>query len=183
MPNYPPEVIDLPAGVLTRLRESDGRPIAAAVLASLEYLRPWMPWATFEAARVDVQQDRCREAEKQWDLGGDCQYVLRPEPHGPVIGSFGLHRRVGSDAIEIGYWMHVDYAGRGYGTAAAAALTDAVLELPDITRVEIHTDEANARSAAIPQRLGYRLDRVDTRLPQAPGECGRLQIWVRGAQR
>ena len=45
-------------------------------------------------------------------------------------------------------------------------------------RVEIHTDEANTISAAIPQRLGYRLDRIDERVPAAPAETGRLQIWV-----
>ena len=40
-------------------------------------------------------------------------------------------------------------------------------------------DEANVRSAAIPKRLGYTLDRVETRPPEAPGETGRMQIWVR----
>ena len=39
-------------------------------------------------------------------------------------------------------------------------------------------DEANLRSAAIPQRLGYTLDRVETRAAEAPGETGRMQIWI-----
>ena len=64
-------------------------------------------------------------------------------------------------------------------TAAAKAVTEAAEALDDVDRVEIHTDEANLRSSAIPQKLGYRLDRVDVRIPEAPGECGRLQIWVR----
>jgi RimJ/RimL family protein N-acetyltransferase len=81
-------------------------------------------------------------------------------------------------AIEIGYWTHVAHAGRGYMTAAAGSITQVAGALPDVDRVEIHTDEANLRSAAIPRKLGYRLDRVQTRRPEAPAESGRLQIWV-----
>ena len=67
---------------------------------------------------------------------------------------------------------------RGYATACARALTRVGLALSDVDRVEIHTDEANVISAAIPRRLGYRLDRIDERPPDAPAESGRLQIWV-----
>ena len=96
-----------------------------------------------------------------------------------VLGMIGLHRRLGPGAIEIGYWTHVDHSGRGYMTAAAQAITRVAEALEDVQRVEIHTDEANVRSAAIPPKLGYRLDRVDTRRPEAPAESGRLQIGVR----
>ena len=39
-------------------------------------------------------------------------------------------------------------------------------------------DEANVRSAAIPKRLGYTLERVERRPPEAPGETGHMQIWI-----
>jgi len=48
-----------------------------------------------------------------------------------------------------------------------------------VTRVEIHCDEANVASSAIPRKLGYRLDRVSQYPPEAPGESGQRQIWVR----
>jgi RimJ/RimL family protein N-acetyltransferase len=47
-----------------------------------------------------------------------------------------------------------------------------------VRRVEIHCDEANTASAAIPRKLGYRLDRVIAHEPEAPGESGRRMIWV-----
>ena len=72
----------------------------------------------------------------------------------------------------------MDYVGQGYATVATDALTQAALALTDINRVEIHTDEGNVKSAAIPQRLGYRLDRVVDREPEAPAESGRIQVWV-----
>jgi RimJ/RimL family protein N-acetyltransferase len=66
---------------------------------------------------------------------------------------------------------------RGYATACARA--QAGLALSGVVRVEVHTDEPNAISAAIPRRLGYRLDRVDEAgLPEAPAHSGRQQIWV-----
>ena len=52
---------------------------------------------------------------------------------------FGLHRRIGPAALEIGYWLHPDYPGRGYATKAVSALTEAALSLHHINRVEIHT--------------------------------------------
>ena len=95
-----------------------------------------------------------------------------------ILGVIGLHRRVALGGIEIGYWVHAAHAGRGLGLAAARVVTETAFSLPDIERVEIHTDQANVRSASIPARLGYRLDRVDVREPQAPAETGRIQIWI-----
>ena len=66
-------------------------------------------------------------------------------------------------------------------TALASALTDVGLELEGIERIEIHCDVANAASAAVPRRLGYRLDGVIDKTPLAPAESGRHQIWVRPA--
>ena len=94
-----------------------------------------------------------------------------------MIGAFDLWR-IGPGAIELGYWVHVDFIGRGYATTCRRALTRAGLALSDVVRVEIHTDEANAISAAIPRRLGYRLDRVDELPPEVPAHSGRQQIWV-----
>ncbi len=153
-------MVDIPRGVLSRTKESDADSLARPVGANLAHLRPWMPWATKQAADAQAQRKRCREAEAAWDNGSDYVYVLRPEASGQIIGCFGLHRRIGPGAIEIGYWVHADFAGRGYATACAGALTDVALALSDVARVEVHTDEANTISAAIPGRLGYRPDRT-----------------------
>ena len=69
-------------------------------------------------------------------------------------------------------------AAGGWSTAASRALTEAALALPAITRVEIHCDEANTASAAVPRRLGYELDRIAAKPISAPGEHGREMIWV-----
>jgi RimJ/RimL family protein N-acetyltransferase len=43
--------------------------------------------------------------------------------------------------------------------------------------VEIHCDVGNAASAAVARKLGYGMVRVESRIPQAPAETGRHQIW------
>jgi RimJ/RimL family protein N-acetyltransferase len=178
MPEAPAEVLEVPHGLLSRIRESDAGQVAHAVGASLEHLRSWLSWATEEAADVQAQRRRCREAEARWADGSEYAYVLRPGQSEDVIGGFDLWR-ISPGAVELGYWVHVDFTGRGYATACARALTQAGLALSDVVRVEIHTDEANAISAAIPRGLGYRLDRVDeVGPPEAPAHSGREQIWV-----
>ena len=176
------EQIGIPVGVLRRIRESDAEALASAVRASLRHLEPWMPWANQGAGEVNAQLAWCREAENLWGSGSEYIWLLRPYDSDVVAGSFGLHRRVGPGAIEVGYWVHVGYLHRGYATAGARALTVAAFELADVERVLIRTDEQNKVSAAVPRRLGYRLDRVEVRQPEAPAESGRLQIWARSRE-
>jgi RimJ/RimL family protein N-acetyltransferase len=180
---------------LRRIRAADAGPVAATVGASMDHLRPWMPWATPDSADWRNQLARVEEADEMWASGISYIYSVLTADEGTLVGEIGLHRRGGGGSepegrlrgapaesrghsIEIGYWIAGSQARRGFGTSAAAAITDVALALPGVSRVEIHCDEANTASAAIPRKLGYRLDRIELRKPEAPGESGRLMIWV-----
>lgn len=152
----------------------DAAALADAVGASLEHLRPWMPWATPEAATAAFQENRLRG--QQW--GPEEYGYLMVDADDRIVGGCGLHRRIGPGGIEIGYWVDAGHVRRGYATAAAAALTAAAFALSGIERVEIHCDEANVASAGVPRRLRYRLDRIDDHPVGAPGETGRQMVWV-----
>ena len=193
-PATPPERLAAGPLVLRRVEAGDAAVIAAAVGASLEHLRPWMPWATPEAADLRTQLARVTEADELWETGAGFIYVMiardggpggapgpagdRGDPDGEFVGTIGMHRRAADDAVEIGYWIAAGQTRRGYATAAARALTPVALGLSGIRRVEIHCDVANTASAAIPRKLGYRLDRVEAHEREAPGERGRRMIWV-----
>jgi len=175
----PPERIPTDSGaVLRRARPSDAEAFAWAVRESLDHLAPWMPWATRASADPAMQRDRLVTADATWDDGSDYEFAILSPHERELIGGCGLMRRVAPGGIEIGYWLHVTHTGRGHVTAAARALTETAWGLPDVERVEIHCDEANTRSAAVPARLGYRLDRVEDDEVSAPGEVGRSLIWV-----
>ena len=45
-------------------------------------------------------------------------------------------------------------------------------------RNSTHCDQADTRSAAIPERLGFRLDRVEPDEIAAPNELGLSMVWV-----
>ena len=178
-PDAPPERLDAGPVIVRRVRASDAGAIAAAVGASLEYLRPWMPWATPAAADRGNQLARVAEADQSWESGLGYTYSVLTADQGTLVGEVALHRRTTDRSIEMGYWIAEGQAGHGYGTSASAALTSVALMLDGVDRVEIHCDAANGPSAAIARKLGYRLDRIEERRPEAPGESGRLMIWVR----
>jgi RimJ/RimL family protein N-acetyltransferase len=177
----PPELIEMGDRVLVRMTPDHGPALVTAVNASLPHLRPWMPWAQ-EPATSESIGTFLGIAATQWDGFQEFQYLIRQNPGGPIIGSCGLHARIGVGALEIGYWVHADHIGRGVATAAAGGLTGAALRLRGVERVEIRCDAANARSAAIPPKLGYRLDRIETRPRTTPGETDAHMVWVREQQ-
>jgi RimJ/RimL family protein N-acetyltransferase len=192
-PARPPEQVAAGPLMLRRVHADDAGAIAVAVGASLEHLRPWMPWATPEAADLRSQLVRVAEADELWESGTGFIYVMIArdagppgqdgpgmvrDPDGEFVGTIGLHRRPADDAVEIGYWTVAGRTRRGYATAAARAMTEVALALAGARRVEIHCDEANTASAGVPRKLGYRLDRVEKHEKEAPGEQGRRMIWV-----
>ena len=175
----PPERIDLDNGTYLRwVTVDDAEPIARAVGESLDHLTPWMPWAGAESADPAFQRERLRNHPRQRDRREEWQYGLFEARDDAFLGAFGLMTRRGPGTLEIGYWVRVDAVGRGFATAAARGLTGAGSRVDGIDRMIIACDEANVRSAAVARSLGYRLDRVEVRAPEAPGESGRMQLWV-----
>jgi RimJ/RimL family protein N-acetyltransferase len=126
-----------------------------AVDSSLEHLRPWMPWAEQEPQPLEEKIALLRRFRGQFDLGEDFVYGIFARDESHVVGGTGLHRRVGEDAFEIGYWIRVSRAGEGLATEATAALTRVAFEVCGVDRVEIRVDPANERSRSIPRRLGF----------------------------
>ncbi len=146
-----------------------------------------MPWAQVPADVASIGAF-LRQADVSWEEGREFQFAVHADSRGadeggaelvrPIIGYCGLHDRLGAGALEIGYWVRSSHTGRGVATAAAAALIRAALAVDGVERVEIHCDAANTKSSAIPPKLGYRLDRIDRRPPEAPGETDQHMVWV-----
>ena len=169
----PPERIVAGDVVLRRVRESDAALIADTVAANLTWLAPWMTWAVPIAGTVEEQRRRTPVAVARWDQGVSFQYLAFHSRTGAHLGNFGLERRIGPRALEIGYWLAEAATGQGYATTAVRALTATALDLADVDRVEIHHHHANRRSSLVPQRLGYQLDRIES-----DGVDGRSLVWT-----
>ncbi len=169
----PPEIIDAGPAVLRRWRAADLEAACEAVLASLEHLRPWMPWAA-DFSRAS-QAEFLAGSERDWESGVAYDYALLVD--GAIAGSAGLMACIGPGGLEIGYWVHQAYTRRGLATAASAALTEQAFALPGIDRVQIVHDKMNVASGGVPRKLGFR--EIGPRLLQErpPGGTGMGVAW------
>jgi ribosomal-protein-serine acetyltransferase len=164
----------LPAGPVTlrRWRAGDADALYRAVRDSIEHLAPWMPWVAGGYSSADAEAYVARAVE-QW--GTDYDYAI-VGPDGDVIGSCSLMSRIGAAGFEIGYWVHQRHTGRGYATAAAAALTAEAFRI-GAERVEIVHDVANVASGVVPRRLGFT--EVEHRPAEEPSPAGTglVAVW------
>ena len=174
-PETPPETLSHAAVSLHRWRPDDAELCFRLVSESLEHLRPWMPWAHASYGLADARAylDQC---EADWAAGTAFQYVIQAA--GTPAGSAGLMARIGPGGLEIGYWVHPAFTGRGVATSASASLTEAAFGLPGIDRVEIQHDELNLASGRVPAKLGYQhVDTRASRFEPAPGDSGTSKVW------
>ena len=156
-----------------RLEDADAQ--ARAIEESLDHLRPWMAWAAEWPMPRDAQLEMLREWERR-RLAGEDEF-LGVWLDGELVGSCGLHFRIGPGGAEIGYWIHVDHLRRGLATEVARQLTERAFADPEIDRVEVHHDRANVASGGVPPKLGFELVGDTRRPPVAPGEEGVERVW------
>lgn len=134
---------------------TDAPLLMTAIQESLEHLKPWIPWAHHEPQTLEQRIDWLRSSRGGFDFGYNFVYGIFNLDETAVLGGTGLHGRVGHYALEIGYWIHAHYTGQGLATEVAAALTKVAFEIHQVSRVEIHCDPENHRSAAVPRKLGF----------------------------
>ncbi len=135
---------------------ADAPLLKEAIDASLDHLRPWMPWANDEAATdLDSMVELLREFRAKFDL----------EPGFPSTASSTPTRAESSatPACTSGAGRHsrdrfLDPCRshrKGLATESTAALTNVAFAVDGVSRVEIRCDPANVRSSAVPAKLGF----------------------------
>lgn len=161
---------------LHRWRPSDAERLHQAVMESLDHLRPWMAWVSQEPITVEQRRAMLQGWEADWLAGGGTNYAVLLDTE-TVAGGCGLHNRLGPGALEISYWTHPAFLGRGVASTAAQLLTEAAFAVPGIQRVEIHHDRANLRSRGVPERLGFEFAGESPNRCAAPAEVGIDCVW------
>jgi ribosomal-protein-serine acetyltransferase len=137
-----------------RTLEAENAPgLYALIEANREHLARWMPWAADQD--LAGTERFIAEAEEQFARDDGFQAMIAPE--GEIIGVAGFHS---IDWINrntsLGYWLAEDAQGRGTMTEVVRALVSHAFHEWELHRVEIHCAPENARSRAIPERLGFR---------------------------
>ncbi|TDV47126.1 GNAT family N-acetyltransferase [Actinophytocola oryzae] len=159
---------------LRRWRESDAGALYEVVVESIDHLRPWMAWVA-DGYTPQAAADFVTSTAEDWARGAAYNYAIFVS--GRLAGATSLMARIGPGGLEIGYWLHPAYVGVGVATRAASLLTAEAFR-QGVRRVEIVTDVANLRSAAVPKRLGFvEVERRPPQEPLTPGEDGLDVVW------
>ena len=159
---------------LRRWRETDTEALYQLVHESLEHLRPWMAWVA-DGYSTAAATEYVTGSQEDWERGTSFNYAIFVR--GRPAGNSSLMARIGPGGLEIGYWLHPAYVGRGVATRAASLLAAEAFRT-GVNRVEIVTDVANVRSAAVPRRLGFvEVARRSPQEPVTPGEEGLDIVW------
>ncbi|MCB0539157.1 MAG: GNAT family N-acetyltransferase [Bacteroidetes bacterium] len=138
----------------------DAPAIKEAIDSSLPELLLFMPWAKNEPQGIDAKKELIKHWTKEIEEDKDYTLGIFDKVSGDFIGSTGIHtiRSKERQNFHIGYWCHSKHTRKGYITESSRALTDFGFNKFNAERMEIHCEESNIKSAAIPKRLGYNLE-------------------------
>ncbi|MBQ7304264.1 MAG: GNAT family N-acetyltransferase [Alphaproteobacteria bacterium] len=122
-----------------------------------EVFLPWLDWVA-DTKSMEDSLLFLEKVDKDWQ--DDNQFVYEIMVDNNFIGLISVinvswqHKKA-----EIGYWLDTDYTGKGY-MSQAVLLIEKELFGKGFNKIVIHTDVLNIKSAAIPKRLGYKLDGI-----------------------
>jgi RimJ/RimL family protein N-acetyltransferase len=151
----PPYRIETERLVIRCYEPADAAAMKEGIDASLEHLRPFMPWARFEPEPVEAKLDRVRLFRSWFDADENYVYGIFARDGGRYLGGTGLHQRGGPGSFEIGYWVRADATRQGIATETTAVLTRVAIELCDAHRVDLQVDPNNTPSLGVPRKLGF----------------------------
>lgn len=149
----------------------------AVIPAESERLAQFVPWARSEPITKEQRAEVLAGFIREFDAQERFRFGVFDRSSGEYLGGTGLHPRLGSEALEIGYWIRSDREGRGLVREAVAAQARIALEHLGAARVEIRCAPTNVRSRRVPEALGFVL--VDTRIESFGSEQRRelAEIW------
>lgn len=117
------------------------------------HLRQWLPF---------VDGTKSVDNTKKFIESGLRQFAEHNGFHagiwvdGQIAGCVGFHQiNWPNRKTSIGYWLGETFQGRGLMTSACRVLTDYALTELKLNRVVIECATENAKSRAIPERLGF----------------------------
>ncbi|MFD2638546.1 GNAT family N-acetyltransferase [Piscibacillus salipiscarius] len=120
---------------------------------SRDHLRTWLPWLDHTKELKDTENYIKFSKKAYANHEGMNTVVLY---NGKTAGVVGFNELDWTNRIAyIGYWLGVDFTGKGIMTRAAGALTDYAIRDLGMNKVDITAAEHNRGSRSIPERLGF----------------------------
>jgi RimJ/RimL family protein N-acetyltransferase len=118
--------------------------------------------------------------ENGWADGSCAGFEIRGLDDDAYLGFAAIvHLDLADGQGEIGYMLAPQARGRGAASAAVSLLTEWGLEQLGLERLELRIDVANAASARVAERAGYRLDGVLRSVAFKEGRRVDTAVWSR----
>jgi ribosomal-protein-serine acetyltransferase len=137
-------------------REDDIDAALDVVLRNREHLQTYMQWMTDDYSLEHARKFLVAGIKDRLDRKTLGLALLR---EGNLIGSTGFNRLDWSAKVcEIGYWIDSKAEGKGLITKACQAMIEYAFDELEMNRIEIRCSAENLRSAAVPERLGFKLE-------------------------
>jgi ribosomal-protein-serine acetyltransferase len=143
---------------LRLLEERHTKVVYALADRNREHLREWFAWVDATKSEDDILAFIRRSLHQ---FASNLGFSAGIWEQARYAGNISLHKVDWLNRrAEIGYWLGREFQGRGIVTDACRAVTRHALVELELNRVEIRCATGNAKSKAIPMRLGFTLEGV-----------------------
>ncbi|HWO75790.1 MAG TPA: GNAT family N-acetyltransferase [Bacillus sp. (in: firmicutes)] len=155
-----PEKIETQRLYIRPPQPGDGEKVQQAIAASLNELKPWLPFAHAVPSLEDAE-DSVRRALAEFIKRDDIRLHIFRKEDNEFIGSTGFHRiNWKIPKVEIGYWLDTRYTKKGYMVETVNALVNFAFQEWDVKRIEIRCDPRNNSSRTVAERAGFTLEGI-----------------------
>ncbi len=147
-------------GARVRLREpaaTDYTRWAATRRRSRDFLQPWEPlWGANEFDTAAFR-DRIRHYRRERENGAAYTFFIELRNSRDIAGGItvGKVQRGVAESCELGYWMGVNFAGKGYMSEALELVIDHVFNTLGLHRIEAACIPDNTRSVRLLEKAGF----------------------------
>lgn len=146
-------------GVTVRpLTKDDARAMHRLIVDNREHLDRWLRWSSSIQTQADVTALIAAFQEKLQQRDGMHSGIWAGTQLAGGVVCWYINRA--NRNAEVGYWLGKHYTGRGWATRATRAMVAYLFKAENVQRVEMQCGVTNAKSRAIPERLGFRLEGI-----------------------
>ncbi len=144
--------------VLRNYQEEDAPVLFKVIDHNRQHLRPWLTWVD-GTLKEEHSLEYIRAArQEQYDQKSIAFGIFK---EGRLIGGIGMHRwdqRL--KKAQIGYWLVKDQEGLGILSTCAKSMLRYLFEQLELNKIELHHLPGNVRSAAVAQRLHFKIEGI-----------------------
>lgn len=144
---------------LERVNLSMAETIFNAIDRDRDYLKMWLPFVEFTHQVSDTERYLQRVNEETLNETNEIFSIWLKEEFAGLVGFNHIDHL--NKKAEIGYWLTEKMQGKGIITVCIESLTSYAFQKLKMNRLTIKVAVGNKKSAAIPQRLGFKSEGIE----------------------